>query len=366
MVTKPLILVTAATGKTGSAIVHELLARCERVRALVHRRDARSEALARAGAQIVPADMFDAGQMAAAMRGVQRAHYTPPFHPHTAQTLAAFLHAAEVNRIEAVTAMTQWLASPSHPALMTRDMWAVEQALPRLRGAAVTILNPGFFADNYLRTGFGMAAQLGLYANFLGDSRNAPPSNADMGRVAAAILADPARHDGQRYRITGPALIGVAEITAAFSAVLGRRVRAIPAPGWLLDKVAAWRGEPAYDVAAFQHYLEDHRQGAFAFGGPTSVVEQVTGRPAESFETTVRSYAARPEARRTARGFIAALGEFMLAPLWPGHDTARLERRLAIPDSGKPLYAMQDEAWKAARLAQPGGPRAMPPIAAAA
>lgn len=364
--TKPLIMVTGATGKIGRSIIHELLARGERVRALVRQHDARSEALSNAGAEIAIADMFDAGQLAAAMRGVQRAHYTPPFHPHTAQTLSAFLHAAEVNKIEAVSATTQWLASPFHPAQMTRDMWAVEKALPRLRGTAVTILNPGFFADNYLRTGFGMAAQLGLYANFVGDSRNAPPSNEDMGRVAAEVLINPARHEGQRYRITGPALIGVKEIVAAFSRVLGRRVRPIPAPGWLLDKVAAYRGEPAYDVAAFQHYLEDHRQGAFAFGGPTSVVEDVTGRPAETFEATVRGYAHRPEAQRTARAFFSAFSEFMLAPLWPGHDGARLERRLDIPSLERPLYAMQDEAWKASRLAQLGGPRAVPSIVSAA
>jgi uncharacterized protein YbjT (DUF2867 family) len=363
---KPLILVTGATGKIGRSIVHELLARGERVRALVRQRDARSDSLSNAGAETVVADMVDAVRMAEAMRGVQRAYYTPPFHPHIAQTLAAFLYAVEINKIEAVTATTQWLASPSHPAQMTRDMWAVEQAMSRLRGAAVTILNPGFFADNYLRTGFEMAAQLGLYANFVGDSLNAPPSNADMGRVAAEVLVNPARHDGQRYRITGPALIGVKEIVATFSTVLGRRVRAIPAPSWLLDKVAAYRGEPAYDVAAFQHYLEDHRQGAFAFGGPTNIVEAVTGRPAETFEATLRSYAQRPEARRSVRAFLGAFGEFMLAPLWPGHDGARLERRLAIPSLERPLYAMQDEAWKASRLAQLGGAKAVSSIASAA
>lgn len=363
--TKPLIAVTAATGKVGNSIVQELLARGERVRALVRQRDARSDVLANAGAETVVADMFDAGQMAAAVKGVQRAHYTPPFHPHTTQTLAAFMHAVEINKIETVTAMTQWLASPLHPAKMTRDMWAVEQSLSQLRGAAVTILNPGFFADNYLRTGFEIAAQLGLYANFVGKSRNAPPSNTDMGRVAAEVLVNPTTHDGKRYRITGPALIDVDEIVTAFSNVLGRRVRAIPAPSWLLDKVAAYRKEPAYDVSAFQHYLEDHRQGAFAFGGPTSVVEEITGRPAETFEVTVRSYAYRPEAQRSARAFMRAFGEFMLAPLWAGHNGAQLERRLAIPPLENPLYAMQDDAWKASRLVQLGRPKAVPSLASA-
>ena len=48
-----------------------------------------------------------------------------------------------------------------------------------------------------------MAAQLGLYPNFVGDSRNAPPSNDDMARVVAGVLADPDRRRSP-YRITGP------------------------------------------------------------------------------------------------------------------------------------------------------------------
>ncbi len=316
----PLIAVTAAAGKTGRALVRELRARDLPVRALVRRRDARGDALAQTGAEVVETDLDDPGRLAAALSGVRRAYYCPPISPDAAKSLDAFVHAAAVNRLEAVTAMSQWLASPNHPTRMTRDMWAVEQRLPALRGAAVTILNPGFFADNYLRVGLAMAAQLGLYPNLVGDSRNAPPSTDDMARVAAAVLADPGRHAGRRYRVTGPALIGVREITAALSAALGRRVRAIAAPDWLLAKVAAYRGEPRYAMAVFRHYLVDHRQGAFAFGAPTDVVRVVTGRPAESFEATARTYAAEPEARRGGAAVRRALAEFALAPFWRGYD----------------------------------------------
>jgi NAD(P)H dehydrogenase (quinone) len=49
---KPLILVTGAAGKTGGAVVDALLARDMPVRAMVRRKDARSKALERKGAQI--------------------------------------------------------------------------------------------------------------------------------------------------------------------------------------------------------------------------------------------------------------------------------------------------------------------------
>jgi protein-S-isoprenylcysteine O-methyltransferase Ste14 len=66
---KPRILVTGATGKTGGAVVNELLARDFPVRAIVHSRDARSEELDRKGAETVVADMFDPDQLLDARQG---------------------------------------------------------------------------------------------------------------------------------------------------------------------------------------------------------------------------------------------------------------------------------------------------------
>ena len=354
-----LIAVTAAAGKTGQAVVRELLSRRFAVRALVRRRDGRSDALRRLGAEVVEADLFEVASLTRALAGVHRAYYCPPLHPETGRALDAFLEAATANRLEAVVGMSQWLASPRHPTRMTRDMWEVEQRLPTLDGAAVTIVNPGFFADNYLRVAIGMTAQLGLYPNFVGESCNAPPSNDDMARVVAGVLADPGPFAGRRMRITGPEAIGVGEITGALSAVLGRKVRALNAPDWLLDKVAAYRREPRYDMALFRRYLVDHRQGAFAYGGPTDVVHEATGRPAETFETTVRTYAARPDAQRTGAAFRRAFGEFMLAPLWRGYDHDAFEREHGLAPPAGALHAMHDEAWKADH-ARAGGER--PPV----
>jgi NAD(P)H dehydrogenase (quinone) len=77
---KPKILITGATGRTGSALVTQLLAKGYPVRATVRVRDARSDLLQRRGAEIVVADIFDPGQLMDAMRDVQRACYCPPYH----------------------------------------------------------------------------------------------------------------------------------------------------------------------------------------------------------------------------------------------------------------------------------------------
>src|SRR5258708_2829009 len=165
---KPRIIVTGATGKTGSVVVAELLKAGYPVRAMVHREDDRSARLRAQGAEIVIADMSDVERIADALRDVQRAYYCPPYDPYMIQGAVAFAVAAKESRLEQIVGLSQWLASPSHPSLATRQSWLVDRLLSMTPGGAHTISNPGFFADAYPRT-VGLAPQLGgfssLYAN---------------------------------------------------------------------------------------------------------------------------------------------------------------------------------------------------------
>src|SRR5262249_11092056 len=71
---KPRIIVTGATGKTGSVVVRELLKGGYPVRAMVHREDARSARLHAYGAELAVADMSDVERVADALKNVQRAY----------------------------------------------------------------------------------------------------------------------------------------------------------------------------------------------------------------------------------------------------------------------------------------------------
>ena len=68
---KPRILVTAATGKTGTAVTRQLLDKGYPVTALARREDRRSAALANAGATIVVGDLIEPDDLRRAMQGVQ-------------------------------------------------------------------------------------------------------------------------------------------------------------------------------------------------------------------------------------------------------------------------------------------------------
>ncbi len=221
---KPRIIVTGATGKTGSVVVSELLKAGSPVRAMVRREDGRSAQLKAQGAEIVVADMSDAERVGDALKNVQRAYYCPPFDPYMIQGAVAFAVAAKEARLEHIVGLTQWLASPSHPSLMTRQLWLVDRLFSMTPGVAHTIVRPGIFADAYLAT-IGLAANLGIFPWMNGNSRNAPPSNEDIARVAVAALMDPARHGGKSYRPTGPELLSAEDMAKAIGRAVGRSVR---------------------------------------------------------------------------------------------------------------------------------------------
>src|SRR6185312_10535501 len=255
-------LVTGATGKTGSVVATELLKAGYPVRAMVHREDDRSARLAERGAEIAVADMCDVERVAGALKDVQRAYYCPPIDPYMIQGAVAFAVAARESRLEHIVSLSQWLSSPSHPALMTRQHWLVDRLFSMTPGVAHTIVRPGFFADAYLVL-IGFAAHFGVFPWIYGDSRNAPPSNEDIARVAVAALMNPTRHGGKSYRPTGPELLGAQDMANAIAQAVGRPVRAVPTPTWVFMKSARMGNFPIDLLSNLRYYIDDHRRGAF-------------------------------------------------------------------------------------------------------
>lgn len=339
------ILVTGAAGKTGSAIVAQLREKGWPVRAIVRSRDARSQRLERLGAETVVADLFDPDQLLNAMQGTTRAYYCPPFHPHMIQSAVAFTLAARESKLEAIVGLSQWLASPNHPSLQTRQLWLVEQMLSTVPGVAYVNLNPGYFADNYLRL-IDFASLLGIFPVLTGNSCNAPPSNEDIARVAVALLMNPEPHAGKSYRPTGPALLSAHDMARVIRRVLGSPVFAINLPWWMFERAARLQGVAAFDLSSFRYYIEDHKQGAFEFGAPTTVVQDLTGQPAEDFEMTVRRYAALPFARKTFANRLRAFINFNLVPFTPGYRLDRFEHVHDYPIPAAAQFVMSSDRWQ--------------------
>ncbi|THD44380.1 MAG: NmrA family transcriptional regulator [Bradyrhizobium sp.] len=349
---RPKILITAAAGKTGMATSLDLLRQGFPVRAMVRAPDARSERLKTAGAEIVPGSMEDFSDLSRAMSGAQRAYFCPPLEPGTLRRATLFAASAQEARLEAVVLLSQWVSDPVHPAVHSREKWLTSKVFEWIPDVPSVIVNPGFFADNYMAV-LEPAAQFGLMAMPLGEGMNAPPSNEDIARVIAAVLADPAPHIGKRYRPTGPKLLSPPEIAAAIGRALNRKVKFQDAPIKLFMKAATALKISPFVIEELSWYLLDYQRNAFGIGAPTDVVARIGGKEPDGFEAIVRRYAtASPFARRTIGAKGHALGLLMSTLLARAPDPGDTRRRLALPTLTNAKLAMDSERWL--KTVQPG------------
>ena len=347
--TKPKILVTSAAGHTGAPAVRELLQRGFPVRAFVRRRDARSEALKNAGAEVFVGDLLDFRDLREALRGVQRAYHCPPFAANALHGTMLFAMAAEEAELEVVALMSAWNPHATHPSIFTRELWMAQNIARWMPTVDVIHINPGFFA---FPSFFGLPAvlHLGMLVLPFGDGLNAPPANEDIASVVANVLAKPDRHIGKRYRPTGPKLISPHDIAETMGRVLGRRVRYQDVSTRMFTKFARARGFDRWSIAQFRHFAEELRGGTYAVGAPTDHVEQVCGRPAEDFEVTARRYLEEPA--NVWPGFnkgstLGAIGMLLKTALTKAPDLDAFEAMRGTPKMVDPQLAHESEEWLA-------------------
>lgn len=286
------LLITGATGKTGTHATTTLLAQGHRVRALVHRIDGRSDRLASAGAEIVVGDLLDLDAVAKATQGVDAVYLTYPIAPGLLEASAVLLQAAEENRVGAIVNMSQMPARRDAGSNASRQHWLAERLLDHFDGA-VTHLRPTFFAE-WLRD-FRDPATGDLRLPFA-DGRHAPISSEDQGRVIAAILADPDPHAGRTYPLCGPVELDHHRIAEKVSSTLGHRVNYVPVE---IEEFAAWLERSGRSTHLIQHLRNvavDYRNGIFA--GTNDIVETITG----TGPLTVEAFVERNRASFGIRG----------------------------------------------------------------
>lgn len=351
---KPRILVTGAAGRTGHIAAMELLRQGFPVRTLVRREDARAEALWRAGAEVVVGDMLDYRDLERALNDVQRAYHCPPFGPNLLHRTMLFAVAAEEAKLEVVAWMSQWNPHPSHPSAFTREHWMTNQIVRWMPSVDAVFVNPGLFAYVYF-LGLPAIVHFGLLTVPFGEGLNAPPSNEDIGRVAAAVLARPEGRIGKSFRPTGPRLISPHDAAAAMGRALGRRVIYKASTMGAFAKAAIAFGIEPFQLASIRTYLEELAGGTFARGAPTGHVEELTGRAAEDFEVIARRYFAEPSLVMPGLRTGSKLGALALLPrmmFTRVPDLDRWEEAQHLPRLGRPVLAHDNPDWRAHAQAQ--------------
>ncbi len=346
---KPKILVTSAAGKTGLPTVLQLLEKGYPVRAFVRQQDQRSNRLKQAGADIFIGNAYSYSDMNAAMKGVQRAYHCAPTALNGLHFGTIFALAAQENKLEHVVTLSQWLAHPDHPSVLTREVWLNETLMTNLGSLSHTVNNVGWFAHNYLMV-IAPVAQLGMLAMPLGEGdekKNAPPSNEDIAAVNVAALIDPETHSGKTYRPTGPALLSPNDMATTLSKILGRKVRYNNISEKLFVKAMLANGFPLPMISQLALYCEEYRRGTFAVHSPTTIVQDLTGRPAEDFETLARRLIVNdPDGSPSLGGKLRALSGFAKMLMTRAPDLEEFERDRDHVLLEKPAFAKDHPTWR--------------------
>ncbi|MCV7436605.1 NAD(P)H-binding protein [Mycobacterium seoulense] len=293
MVTGPLHLVTGAGGGTAGVsrlVIEQLRRRGERVRALVHRDDARADPLRDLGAEVVVGDLTDPQNVVDAMAGVDRMFFSMSVSPDYLQATVVICDAAlESRRLEVLLNMSQMTVSQMTltsvgESRQHRLHFLAEHVL-NWSGVPVVHIRPTTFLDNPIFTQFAVPSirERNVLALPFGTGRTSPIAASDVARVVSTVLMDPAQCIGQVYELTGPESLDIAGLAAQYARALRRPITGadIPHDRWV-DEVLKPLNLPAHLQQHLATMALLHRAGRY--DRSTDDVERLTGQPALSVE----------------------------------------------------------------------------------
>ena len=286
---QPQILVTGATGKTGRAVVEQMLDRGFPVRALVRRTDERSARLESLGADVVVADLLDLNSVRAVVQGVRRIYFVyPPQGELLVEATTIIAVAARDAGVEALVNMSQISAREDSGSPLARQHWLSENILDWADIGAVHI-RPTFFAENFVIMGAETISSVGkLYLPY-GTEKHAPVAAVDIARVVSGILTHPADHVGERYIVTGPRNLSLTEVAGVISQELGKPVEYVdlPVEAWA-EVLAGVDGMTDSLVSHLKAVAVDHQNGIFR--GETDVVKRIGGQPPQTLDAFIHEH----------------------------------------------------------------------------
>lgn len=277
-----MILVTGATGPVGSQVVAQLVAAGEQVRALT--RDPKKARLPEE-VELVEGDLGDSDSLKPALEGVERACVILPTFgaPETRTFDRNLLRAAEGGELRHLVRLS---------VIATQDEGAVdphtsfhrdgEQAV-RDSGVPWTFLRPGQFMTNALSWAESIKSE-GLVREPYAHIKQAPIDPEDIAATAVAVLRS-SGHEGQAYPLSGPEALSIEDQVAVVARVLDREIKVVNVPPDVAKAEWLNQGYPEGMVTGIMRHMADE---SGVHGQVHRTVEELTGRPATTFEQWVR------------------------------------------------------------------------------
>jgi NAD(P)H dehydrogenase (quinone) len=282
------VLITGANGDTGRAAVRESIALGLDVRAMVHKKDARSEPLEKLGAEIVGGDLLEIDTIRAAMEGADAAYFVWPVQPDLIPAVVNFIQAAKESGVKIAINLSQRSANRDSTSHSCRDSFIAEQVF-NWSGLSVIHLRPTYFLEWLLYPWQLPFLQKGVLRMPAGKGRHSPIAADDQGRAIAALLKSPEQHIGATIPISGPVEMDHEQMAVELSEALGRKI-VFENPS--VDQYCASlvkMGVPAYIIQHLSGAMVDYQHGHMS--GSDNNVEKLTGRRSMTVGEFARAHA---------------------------------------------------------------------------
>jgi NAD(P)H dehydrogenase (quinone) len=269
------VLIAGATGDTGRAAVRDSIALGLYVRAMVHKKDARAEALEKSGAEVVIGDLLEINTVRAAMEGVDAAYFVWPVQPGLIHATVNFAQAAKEAGVKTVINLSQRSANRDSSSNSCRDSFIAEQVF-NWSGLRVIHLRPTYFLEWLLYPWQLPFLRKGILRMPVGKGRHSPIAADDQGRVIAALLNNPGKYVGTTIPISGPVEMDHEQMASELSEALGRKIIFQDLPIEEYCASLQEMGVPADIVQHLSGAMLDYQNGHMS--GSDNNVEKLTGR----------------------------------------------------------------------------------------
>lgn len=264
--------VTGATGAVGGLVARQLAAEGRRPLRLVVRDPSRAPELA--GTTVRQASYSDHAAAVAALTGTQVVLMVSASESaDRVRQHSTFIQAAVDAGVQHIVYTSFLGAAPMATFTLARDHWATEERI-RSTGLTVTFLRDNLYLDDLPR----LAGEDGVIRGPAGDGLVGAVARADVARVAAAVLAEPALHAGATYDLTGREALTLAAVARVITAITGTPTRYHEET---LEEAYASRahyGAPDWEVTAWVSTYTAIAAGEMAT--VTDDVHRITRRPA--------------------------------------------------------------------------------------
>ena len=276
------ILITGATGNTGSLLVPALRDAGVDVRVFV-RNESKAQPFKDKGVEVVVGDLDKPETIAPAVEGVDKIYLLTWNGPTQEQQAKNVINAAKQAGTPYLVRHSMWGSEKSR---IIKQGYAVDEAV-KSSGLLWTILMPTFFMQNTMMAAQTIATDGVIYMN-MKDGKLGMIDIRDIVDSALAVLTG-SGYEGKNYILTGPEPISFHDVARTFSRVLGKDVKYVNVPDEAALQSMVGMGVPEWIAQGYAELAQGFSEN-FA-NRATENVENLTGHPARSFEQFARDFA---------------------------------------------------------------------------